>query len=558
MVDTWAATAAGAFALTENNLYTVEAFRDYLARLAPDGMLSLTRWYLEPPDQLLRLVSLARAALAELGIGDPRPAHHGRARDRRGRQRARPGDFLFKGALHATRRSTGSRRSPRGTGFEVLYSPLTRPANDFTRLVEAADPERVLARLPSDVSPAARQQPVLLPHRARPGGLRPRWRAGSGARRTWARSCCSACSCSPRWWWRLHPRARCCSRAPPRGARRAGGLPCLSTSPPGGGFIMVEVALVQKCILFLGHPVYALTVVLFALLLFSAAGQHLTGRMPRDASAAAPRCCWPWRPSWCSAPSSWRRSSTGSSTSPAGCGSRGRAALWPRSASRWACRCPAASGCSSRGPRDHPLGLGRERRRLGAGLLGGRGPRDALGLRQTLLVGAGLLPGGLRPGGPGSRGGSPYRCRGVRRDRQVGGALAPAARGVGDRGRPPPEPAVDRRGDGARAHDRARVRLRLHLCPGNLRVSGATNPATTAAFRVRQRPSLRGPRCATAAAPSRVLPEPSGPRHRARRLLQPAARPDPRRAGRGRCRALLVAGRSSTATSAGAPGSTTC
>ena len=34
MVDTWAATAAGAFALSENNLYTVEAFSDYLERLA--------------------------------------------------------------------------------------------------------------------------------------------------------------------------------------------------------------------------------------------------------------------------------------------------------------------------------------------------------------------------------------------------------------------------------------------------------------------------------------------------------------------------------------------
>src|SRR6185503_21102653 len=69
MVDTWAATAAGAFALTENHLYTVEAFRDYIQHLAPDGLLSLTRWYLDPPDQLLRLVSLARAALDELGLG---------------------------------------------------------------------------------------------------------------------------------------------------------------------------------------------------------------------------------------------------------------------------------------------------------------------------------------------------------------------------------------------------------------------------------------------------------------------------------------------------------
>jgi hypothetical protein len=46
----------------------------------------------------------------------------------------------------------------------------------------------------------------------------------------------------------------------------------------GAGFIVVEVALVQKCILFLGHPTYALAVVLFSLLLFSGIGSRLSGR----------------------------------------------------------------------------------------------------------------------------------------------------------------------------------------------------------------------------------------------------------------------------------------
>jgi hypothetical protein len=46
----------------------------------------------------------------------------------------------------------------------------------------------------------------------------------------------------------------------------------------GAGFIIVEVAMIQKFILFLGHPVYALAVVLFSLLTFSAIGSYLTGR----------------------------------------------------------------------------------------------------------------------------------------------------------------------------------------------------------------------------------------------------------------------------------------
>src|SRR5260370_23474967 len=49
LVDTWATTAAGAFALSENNLYTVEAFREYFDHLKPDGMITITRWEFRQP-----------------------------------------------------------------------------------------------------------------------------------------------------------------------------------------------------------------------------------------------------------------------------------------------------------------------------------------------------------------------------------------------------------------------------------------------------------------------------------------------------------------------------
>ena len=58
LVDTWAATAAGAYTLTENTLYTVEAFDDYLDHLTDDGVLTITRWVFDG----LRLVSLAQEA----------------------------------------------------------------------------------------------------------------------------------------------------------------------------------------------------------------------------------------------------------------------------------------------------------------------------------------------------------------------------------------------------------------------------------------------------------------------------------------------------------------
>ena len=61
---------AGAFALSENNLYTTDAFRDYLLHLTDDGILAITRWGLEPPRESLRLISLAIEALNQLGETD--------------------------------------------------------------------------------------------------------------------------------------------------------------------------------------------------------------------------------------------------------------------------------------------------------------------------------------------------------------------------------------------------------------------------------------------------------------------------------------------------------
>src|SRR5204863_9273996 len=53
----------GAYTLTENTLYTVEAFEDYLDHLSNDGVLTITRWMFDG----LRLVSLAQQACANRG-----------------------------------------------------------------------------------------------------------------------------------------------------------------------------------------------------------------------------------------------------------------------------------------------------------------------------------------------------------------------------------------------------------------------------------------------------------------------------------------------------------
>src|SRR5262249_57726077 len=64
-VDSWAAVASGGLSLSENHLYTVEAFRAYYDRLSPDGLLVILRWDVDIP----RLVSNAVALLGARAAG---------------------------------------------------------------------------------------------------------------------------------------------------------------------------------------------------------------------------------------------------------------------------------------------------------------------------------------------------------------------------------------------------------------------------------------------------------------------------------------------------------
>jgi hypothetical protein len=72
LVDTWAATGAGAFSLSENGLYTVEGWQHFLDALTPTGIFTVSRWY-SPQDitETGRLLSLAMAALRQRGVTDP-------------------------------------------------------------------------------------------------------------------------------------------------------------------------------------------------------------------------------------------------------------------------------------------------------------------------------------------------------------------------------------------------------------------------------------------------------------------------------------------------------
>ena len=280
MVDTWAATAAGAFALTENNLYTVEAFEDYLAHLSDDGVLSMTRWHMQPSDQLLRLVSLTRSAMEESGLEDApgRIIIVSGAWEASGRAAA---TFLCKKTRFSVEEVRAVEQFAARHGLTILYTPLTRPDNDFKRLIETGDPARVWSLHRSNIAPTWDNSPFFF-HSLRLGRLTDVLTSGAEWRKTNLGTIVLfgllLLSVGVTLLFILGPlalaRSRLLTVATASKLSYLMYFGCL-----GAAFIIVEVALIQKCILFLGHPAYSLTVVLFSLLCASGLGSAFSGRI---------------------------------------------------------------------------------------------------------------------------------------------------------------------------------------------------------------------------------------------------------------------------------------
>jgi predicted membrane-bound spermidine synthase len=278
LVDTWAATAAGAFALTENNLYTVEAFKDYVTHLTDDGLLTMTRWYFEPPDETLRLLSISRAMMSELGIQNP--ARH--VILLRGFDPVwPPATFILKKSEFTDDEVHTIESIAATNDFSLLYTPLTRPTNVFTRMMEASNPAEVWDTFQTNVAPTYDNNPFFFNtvRLSRLGSLRSssdEWFKNNVG--TFLLFSLFAISVVMVVLFIFGPLVLF-----RRGDLATGGPAKISYllyfGCLGAGFIIVEVAMIQKFILFLGHPIYALTVVLFSLLIFSAIGSYLSGRL---------------------------------------------------------------------------------------------------------------------------------------------------------------------------------------------------------------------------------------------------------------------------------------
>jgi len=277
LVDTWAATAAGAYTLTENSLYTAEAFGEYVDHLSDRGVLTITRWVFDG----LRLISLAQTACAARGLDASR--HLAIIRF------DRVATFLLKKTPFTQDDVGRLTRVAHDLDFDVLYAPGVAPhsstpdpiemvrtgtsANDYQRLILASDHERFLAEYPLDIRPTTDDRPFFF-HTTR---LANQFQVAFGRSMLFGNGLSAlltlfGISASLVLLFIVGPLLV--------GADRPGtGWPAWLAyfGSLGAGFMLLEVALLQQFVLLLGHPVYSLTVTLFSLLLGTGLGS-LIGR----------------------------------------------------------------------------------------------------------------------------------------------------------------------------------------------------------------------------------------------------------------------------------------
>ncbi|MFQ5944788.1 MAG: hypothetical protein ACE5NC_00850 [Anaerolineae bacterium] len=292
--DAFRPVTSGAYSLGEDYGLTVEAFRGYLGILKPDGILAAPRWLQQPPSEGLRVLALAQAALEAEGVSEPE-AHLVALRS-------------FSTSLLLAKESPFSQKElevVRGfaqeRSFDLILYPGMSPAEAnrvyvletpeyhraYRELLTSDDRDSFLRAQTYDVSPPTddrpffhhyfrlRQTPQILAqfgHIWQPFG-------GSGFLVLWALLLLVLLASAALV---LLPLLRLGSGVAGHEARRL--LPYFGLL--GLGFLFVEIPLIQRLILFLGHPVPALATVLLALLVGSGLGSLTSSRLPLRPSLA--------------------------------------------------------------------------------------------------------------------------------------------------------------------------------------------------------------------------------------------------------------------------------
>lgn len=269
-VDTYAATAAGAFALTENTLYTVEAYHDYLDHLTDDGIIAFQRYYEENPQQGVRLVTVAMRALHERGVENAGRhiviAHKN--------ERA---TVLVKKTPFTPGQTDRVIAACREHGLDLVAAPGHLPDDIYGQLLATDDMQPILDSYELDISPVYDDRPFFF-YVIRPAefwkGLLLRSGEFQHARAVFLLVALLiivfvvsiVVFVLPAL---MHRRLFTRRSIPALGYFAALGL----------GFMLVEIGMLQRMMLFLGHPTLSLSVVLSTILISAGIGSWWTGRI---------------------------------------------------------------------------------------------------------------------------------------------------------------------------------------------------------------------------------------------------------------------------------------
>lgn len=282
LIDTWAATGAGAFTLSENGLYTVNGWKRFLSRLTPNGVFTVSRWYAaDHPDETARILSLAMATLLEMGEPDPVTHLYLAANDKLSTL------IVGRAPLSADDVSTLD-QVVRSMRYQTLAEPGTRsadPAFDhilrartIDELVRFGHSTTINLAPPWDANPFFFDQlrlsdpaSMLRAFRSTPGVLRGNLNA------TLTLLTLVIVSMLVVLVVLIRPARSSVHHAPPRTLVWSSAY----FLTIGIAFMFVEITLIQRMSLFLGHPIYGLAIVLFGIILATGIGSLLSARAVR-------------------------------------------------------------------------------------------------------------------------------------------------------------------------------------------------------------------------------------------------------------------------------------
>lgn len=283
--DTKSVHAAGALAISENHLYTLEGFVEYLDHLQPAGLLCIQRF---SPYDRLKLSSIAVAALRKRGVADPE--RHLLVLAQGIWTSVIVGtDPIDAPQLERVRAWVAGVPSPSGVqipyydliGFGLGEAPGVlypkgpdEAANDMTPFLAAVKDDReaeYIATQPINIASTTDDRPFFFDTQ-RPDRI---FAAPDGSYLLLGRFLLVLAALA----------AVFIALPVPLVLRGSGGFGTLLRTLTffgslGLGFIVIEIALIQKLVLLLGHQSYAITVVLATLLVSAGLGSALSGKLP--------------------------------------------------------------------------------------------------------------------------------------------------------------------------------------------------------------------------------------------------------------------------------------